>query len=80
MQSIYSIGISVYYFVSLHASTQLYNWIALLVLECVAVIFWLSTWSTLVAWREVLFVYYYEVATAYYALLLVSIVFSVVVL
>ncbi|KAK3721976.1 hypothetical protein LTR37_002792 [Vermiconidia calcicola] len=43
--ALYTIAILVYYFVALHGSTKIYNWIALLVLECVAVIFWLCVWA-----------------------------------
>lgn len=41
--------ILVYYFVAVHAANAIYNWIALLVLECLAVVFWLSTWADLAA-------------------------------
>ncbi|CZT24042.1 uncharacterized protein RCC_09759 [Ramularia collo-cygni] len=47
--ALFSILILVYYFVAIHGSIKLYNWIALLILECLALIFWLSTWAVLAA-------------------------------
>lgn len=45
--SLYSLAIIIYYLVASKATPKSYNWIALLVLEVVAVIFWLATWAVL---------------------------------
>lgn len=45
--SLYTTGIIIYYLVASKASPKSYNWIALLVLEVLAVIFWLATWAVL---------------------------------
>lgn len=47
--SVYTIGIIIYFLVASKATPQSYNWIALLVLEVLAVIFWLATWAALAA-------------------------------
>jgi uncharacterized membrane protein len=39
----------VYYFVAVHSQHHAYNWIALLVLECILVIFWLVVWALIAA-------------------------------
>ena len=46
-QTLYSLIALIYYFVSIHKEHKLYNWIALLILECFAIIFWLSIWAVL---------------------------------
>ncbi|KAF2725274.1 hypothetical protein K431DRAFT_290952 [Polychaeton citri CBS 116435] len=46
-QTLYTGIILTYYFVTLHAWNAGYNWIAMLILEIFAVIFWLSTWASL---------------------------------
>ncbi|KAI7082827.1 hypothetical protein KC356_g8047 [Hortaea werneckii] len=43
----YSILILIYYFVAVHASPQLYNCIALLTLEILALVFWLACFAAL---------------------------------
>ncbi|KAI7278816.1 hypothetical protein KC345_g5749 [Hortaea werneckii] len=63
----YSILILIYYFVAVHASPKLYNWIALLVLEVLALVFWLACFAALGAHYAFL-VYYanYYVYDSYY--------------
>jgi len=61
-QGLFTIGILVYYFVAVHSQPQIYNWIAFLVLECVAVIFWLVVWAIFAAALAVV----YFVSTDYY--------------
>ena len=82
--------ITAYYLISLHVAQQLYNWIALLVLECLAVVFWLSTWAVLAAAYAIVAAYdcYYStycdldsaggIVGAYYAIWKVVIVLGVV--
>ena len=45
--SLYTSAIIIYYLVASKATTKNYNWIALLVLEVLAVVFWLATWAVL---------------------------------
>ena len=49
-----TIGITIYHIVCLHSTPQSYHWIAVLVLEIVALIFWLSCWAVLAALYAVL--------------------------
>jgi hypothetical protein len=37
----------IYYFVSIHSNTSLFNWVAILVLECFNVLWWLIVWALL---------------------------------
>lgn len=53
-QGSYSILILIYYFVAVHASPKLYNWIALLVLEVLALVFWLACFAALGALYAIL--------------------------
>lgn len=66
-QALYTIIILVYYFVAVHRAHQIYNWIALLSLECVSVVFWLSTWSTLASWYRIVAYDYSLYAAAGYS-------------
>lgn len=45
--SLFSIGSIIYFLVASKATPKSYNWIALLVLEVLAVIFWLAVWAVL---------------------------------
>ena len=49
-----TIGITIYYIVCIHSTPQSYHWMAVLVLEIVALIFWLSCWAVLAALYAVL--------------------------
>lgn len=53
----------VYYFIALHGAPKGYNWIAVLVLECLNLIFWLCTFAVLAAiysaWGTVSYSSYY---------------------
>lgn len=56
----------VYYFVSLHANKSLFNWIALLVLECFCVLWWLVVWALIAAALSIV-VYYDNTYGDYYS-------------
>ncbi|KAI7229351.1 hypothetical protein KC343_g4712 [Hortaea werneckii] len=63
----YTILILIYYFVAVHASPKLYNWIALLVLEVLALVFWLACFAALGAHYAFLVFYAnYYVYDSYY--------------
>jgi len=64
--ALYTIIILIYYFVAIHGANAIYNWIALLVLECLAVVFWLVQWALLAA--GIAFVTWYNTnyTTVYY--------------
>lgn len=47
--SLYTIGTTIYYLVASRFTPESYNWIALLVLEILAVVFWLACWAVLAA-------------------------------
>lgn len=47
--SLYTVGITIYFLVANKSAPKSYNWIALLVLEVLAVIFWLAAWAVLAA-------------------------------
>lgn len=50
LQAIYTKLTIVYFLVATFAIKALYNWIAILILECLGVIFWLCTWAVLAAY------------------------------
>ncbi|KAI7230320.1 hypothetical protein KC330_g7025 [Hortaea werneckii] len=87
----YSILILIYYFVAVHASPKLYNWIALLVLEVLALVFWLACFAALGALYAILvyigdyYVYdsyrkrdVYMLSVAYAAVLITCLAISIV--
>ncbi|KAI6841112.1 hypothetical protein KC340_g10615 [Hortaea werneckii] len=87
----YSILILIYYFVAVHASPKLYNWIALLVLEVLALVFWLACFAALGALYAILvyigeyYVYesyrkrdLYMLSVAYTAVLIACMAISIV--
>lgn len=90
-QGSYSILILTYYFVAVHASPNLYNSIALLVLEVLALVFWLACFAALAALYAILvyigeyYVYdsyrkrdLYMLSVAYTAVLIACLAISVV--
>ncbi|KAI7171511.1 hypothetical protein KC316_g11307 [Hortaea werneckii] len=90
-QGSYSILILIYYFVAVHASPKLYNWIALLVLEVLALVFWLACFAALGALYAILvyigdyYVYdsyrkrdLYMLSVAYTAVLITCLAMSIV--
>lgn len=44
---LFTIGITIYFLVASKAAPKSYNWVALLVLEVFATIFWLAAWAAL---------------------------------
>ncbi|GAB1743926.1 hypothetical protein NU219Hw_g972t1 [Hortaea werneckii] len=87
----YSILILIYYFVAVHASPKLYNCIALLALEVLALVFWLACFAALAALYAILvyigeyYVYdsyrkrdLYMLSVAYTAVLIACLAISVV--
>lgn len=42
---VYSLGIIIYFLVASKATPKSYNWVALLILEILATIFWLAAWA-----------------------------------
>ncbi|KAI6899175.1 hypothetical protein KC318_g9644 [Hortaea werneckii] len=90
-QGSYCILILIYYFVAVHASPKLYNWIALLVLEVLALVFWLACFAALGALYAILvyigdyYVYdsyrkrdLYMLSVAYTAVLITCLAISIV--